>query len=405
MGYRHSLTSTLGRTFGLRLLLEPRVQLIAIGAVLLLVLYVRLGQVVYTGTTWLIGYDFSAYWLAARHILENSPIYTLEQLGGPYSPQQQFLYLYPPLLAVLITPLAAVFPSDFQSPAWIWATLGVGCVASTVLFLGRRSGRSYVEIMGLIALAFALPPVALELLMGNVHLVLLGLLAIAWMGVRSASAGGDLAAGVALGFATLIKVFPGLLIVWLVLTGRHRAAVIAMAAMGTLALATIPLTGADPWLAYPTVLANLAPPVNLSTVLAPTTWLAPAVGFDLARLLVTAVGIAVLVWSALTQPAPTSFAVAIIVSLLISPAMYMSYLALAVLPLLLAYIHTRRRKTLMLVYLFFFASTQMTIWDPEGDLPRALATSSFLAVLVYLLVLGGQEIERARRATPVTQPG
>src|SRR6185503_20893551 len=122
----------------------------------------------------------------------------------------------------------------------------------------------------LVAAAFAFPPVVGELVLGNVHLLLLGLLTLAWLGLRwsetrDAARGeargdsrGEWLAGIAVGLATVIKVFPGLVVIWFLLTRRYRAAVGAVVGFAAAALATLPFTGIQPWLDYPTVLANLS---------------------------------------------------------------------------------------------------------------------------------------------------
>ena len=111
-------------TFGLRLLFEPRFQGAAVGLLLVVVLAFRGLQFIAWTSSIQWGYDFSAYWQAARDLLDGEALYSAHQLAGPYGPQQQFLYLYPPFLAVAVAPLAALF-DDYRAAAWP----------------GRRSGR------------------------------------------------------------------------------------------------------------------------------------------------------------------------------------------------------------------------------------------------------------------------
>ena len=182
------------------------------------------------------GYDVSAYWLAGQHLLEGQPIYTAEQLAGPYPPQGQYLYLYPPFLAVLFMPLAAMFPDSYDPVAWLWAGFGAALLAVVVVWV---AGAERIVADGrhrslLLAAAFAFPPVVGELVLGNVHLQLVALFALAWWGVRRDDRLGLIVAGVAIGAAGLIKVLPFLVIVWFVASGRWRGAVWAV--IGALAL-------------------------------------------------------------------------------------------------------------------------------------------------------------------------
>jgi alpha-1,2-mannosyltransferase len=111
----------------------------------------------------------------------------------------------------------------------------------------------------LLAAALAYAPVIGELIIGNVHLLILGLLAGAWLALSRGTPRGEIAAGLLVGIATLVKVFPGVLILWFLLTGRLRAAAAAGIVMAALVAITLPLTGLGPWLDYPTVL-ELGPP-------------------------------------------------------------------------------------------------------------------------------------------------
>src|SRR5207247_10928291 len=98
----------------------------------------------------------------------------------------------------------------------------------------------------LLAGAFALPPLVGELVLGNVHVVLLGLFALAWSAARIGGRRGDALAGVAVGTAALIKLFPAVVLLRFVVTGRWRAAAWAAGAAVVLAVLTLPVTGIGP---------------------------------------------------------------------------------------------------------------------------------------------------------------
>ncbi len=112
--------------------------------------------------------------------------------------------------------------------------------------------------------------------------------------------------------------------------------------MAVLAAATWPVTGLGPWLDYPTVLLNLGPPNELANALAPTVWLSEVMPRLAARVVVTIVGVAVVVWAARRRSEAISFGVAVAISVLIAPALYPHYLAILVLPMLLAFVMRRQ---------------------------------------------------------------
>jgi alpha-1,2-mannosyltransferase len=379
-------------------------QLLVLASVAALVLVFRALQ--FAGLTGQVqwGYDFSFYWTAANHLLHGEPIYSATQLAGPYAPQGQDGFLYPPPLAAAVMPLAALFPSDPRAAAWIWNGLGAAILVASLLALHRseRLGERFPLLAGkgrwlLVAAAFAFPPVVGELVLGNVHLLLLGLLTLAWLGLRQGEAReirgdsrGEWLAGIAVGLATVIKVFPGLVVIWFLLTRRYRAAAGAVVGFVAAALVTLPFTGIKPWLDYPIVLANLSAPADPTDTLAPTVWLAPYLGFTAARILVTLAGVAALTWSALRQPPARSFAVAVTVAVLVAPAVYQHYLALLVLPLVLGLGAGVPIGALAIAYLLMWGGQQDALGDLSWIVNRALPTLGALALLGALATPTGE---------------
>ncbi len=397
--------------YGLRLLARPGVR--ASIVVLLAVVAVAYRLLQFASLTGRIqwGYDFSAYWQAAGRLLTSLSPYSAEQLAGPYGPQQQFLYLYPPPLAAAVTPLAALFP-DYRAAAWIWTGIGAAILVWAVAALWRAEGLGdrFPLLAGrgrwlLLAGAFAFPPVVGELVMGNVHLLLLGLLTVAWLGVRRGTTRGEWAAGLAVGVAATIKVFPALLLLWFLLTRRPRAAVGVVVGAVVAALVALPLTGIQPWLDYPAVLLNLSAPTDTTDTLAPTVWLAGSIGFAAARVVVTAACLLLLVGVSIaarrdlpSSREPTlarSFGAAVLLSLLVAPAMYHHYLAIAVLPFILGLAAGVRLRWLALAYFLMWGGTQLALGDASWIVNRLAPTLGVLVLLASLATVAA--VPRRRR--------
>jgi hypothetical protein len=317
-------------------------------------------------------------------------------------------------------PVAWLFPGDYHPAAWIWTGLGAAILMASVLALWRseRLGERFPILSGrrrwfLVAGAFAFPPVVGELVLGNVHLLLLGLLTLAWLGVRRGDLRGQEIAGLAVGAAAIVKVFPGLLLVWFLLTRRYTAAGGVVVGLAALTLITLPLTGIGPWLQYPTVLANIGPPVDFRDTLAPTAWLATEVGFTVARILVTLIGLAILELGARraikagdrdavgkdgTSPETArSFAIAVTVSVLIAPALYHHYLAVLVLPLILGLSAGVSLRWLAAAYLLMWGGEQGALGDASWVVNRLLPTSGALLLLSALIASRARVPAVARR--------
>jgi hypothetical protein len=170
--------------------------------------------------------DFGTYLLASR-LLEASPadLYdtaALTSLVSDEGPRQAYVYIYPPFVAGALRPLASL---PYRQAVTAWLVLNGLCLVSAVVVLLILTGWPGGQVGALLALALLLlfTPAQEAILLGQVSpiLLLLGVLALLLID-RSQGATHDFAGGILLGVATLIKVFPALLLVHSLLRGRWR---------------------------------------------------------------------------------------------------------------------------------------------------------------------------------------
>jgi hypothetical protein len=187
--------------------------------------------------SWPIGFDFrGTLWEPARALLDGTPIYpapTVDNivLGNPA--------VYPPVFILLSVPLA-LLPVAVAS--WLWFfVLGV-CVFAALWILGVRDWRCYV-------IALTSPVVVHGLFYGNLTIVMVLLVALAWRYREQAPF-----AGLALGTAVAAKLFVWPLLVWLLLTRRFRAAAWAAGSAVVLVLGAWALIGFEGFRQYPDLL-------------------------------------------------------------------------------------------------------------------------------------------------------
>ena len=172
------------------------------------------------------GYDFHAYWLAGRHLLSGAPLYpdATTILGLP----DEFRYL--PIVAILFIPFALL---DYSLALALWTGLQVAIAAAVGVALIRPlpsswrlwAAAGYVFFLGLV----------LEVTLGNVNLISLGLALAAWR-LRDRA----IPAGILLAAAVGLKFLPITLLLFYVASGRWRTvltgAVIGLAGLGIGAL-------------------------------------------------------------------------------------------------------------------------------------------------------------------------
>ncbi len=184
------------------------IALAAVGASLLAVI---------AATSWPAFNDEHAYWLAGQRLAIGEPLY--DPFAAPDTP---FAYWYPPPMAQVIAPLTHLITAESFSLAW--TVLLLAC-------LWWLSGRDVLAALALIAFL----PVAVELRVRNVHLVLAVLAVLALR--RSALFWIPAAA---------IKLTPALGAVYLLTAGRWRE--LGLVVAGGLAVMAASLTASpDAW--------------------------------------------------------------------------------------------------------------------------------------------------------------
>lgn len=174
-------------------------------------------------------FDLNVYYGAINYWADGNDIYDFVRRGSTYG------FTYPPFAALTMLPMALV--------SWpVAVVIGSALTIIATLWLMRRLLGPMIRRYGwtpwfTVAIAFCLlavyEPYRETFLFGQVNMLLLGLVAFDLLVVlphRSRWA------GVAIGLATAIKLTPGIFIVYLLVTKRWRAAVMASA---TAAAATL----------------------------------------------------------------------------------------------------------------------------------------------------------------------
>lgn len=202
--------------------------------------------------------DFTLYYQAAQDVIAGHSPFVTEG------------YIYPPLLAVLLTPLAAL---SYLDARWIWFLLSQACLLAAAWLMWRAMGRDAIAACS-VALVWAMGGAAVEsLALGQPGAVLAFLLALAYT-----QSGWRQAGAVGWGFA--LKLIPGILGIVFVLRRQWKALwVFAGVSLTLLALPWAfvaccldgPRTpaGTDTWTGTPALLSWSFPSVILRMLDAP----------------------------------------------------------------------------------------------------------------------------------------
>jgi hypothetical protein len=267
-----------------------------------------------------LGYDFLAYHAAASRVLAGQPGYdTSFEAAGGFG-----LFYYPPTFIPLVL-VFGLLPAGAATWAWIVLLLGAFAVGVSVLPVERRVRWVIVLLAGLSW------PFLYAVKLGQVGPLLFLLMAIGW---RWMGRGPMLGATGALG--ATIKIQPGLILAWALLTRRWTAVLAGAAVLvGLAALATL-LAGAGAWTDFLSLITRVSDPITTPHNFTPGAMAyqlgAPREVAVLVQYASMAAALLALVASALRLAAVPSYLVAVIASQLLSPILWDHYALLLLLP-------------------------------------------------------------------------
>lgn len=188
-------------------------------------------------------FDLRIYMSAMRWWADGNPLYDYAQ---PDRVQGELYFTYPPFAALLLRPFAEL---PLGATFAIFTIGSAIAVAVTTWWLvapvAQRRGLPRWYAAGLaIPLVFAIEPTRETVTFGQINMLLILLIL------------GDLLiavprnsrwAGVGIGLATALKLFPGIFIVYLLVTRRWRAAITASAAAAVATLLAAAVAPRDSW--------------------------------------------------------------------------------------------------------------------------------------------------------------
>jgi hypothetical protein len=208
-------------------------------------------------------WDFSQEWFSAQNLVRGQPVYqnqadAMERYTGmrpaPDSPLVLTWNAHPPTSVLLAVPFT---PLDYPTAHLAWDLVSLFALAIGMVLVGRHLGVRFSPWMLLptVALFLVCSPVRSHLSQGQLSLVLLPLIVGAWAADRTEH---PWWAGVLLGAAAAIKLFPGFLFLYFLLRRRWQALAAGAITVAALTGVTLAVEG---WQSYHTYITEALPSV------------------------------------------------------------------------------------------------------------------------------------------------
>jgi Glycosyltransferase family 87 len=335
---------------------------------------------------WWVPPDGGIFIVAGGKVLEGqSPYLDASALGDDV--EANLGYVYPPLLAIAISPLSLL--PDGPTAAMLWTVFLIACVVGALWLLGVRDWRCY-----LVALLWPFNRVALD--WGRVDPLLVLLVAAAWR-FRDK----PLSAAASTGGAVATKLFLWPLVFWLLVTGRRGSAALSVVMTFGLILVPWAAIGFAGLRQYPELLRKVSSQEHYETF--SVTGLAHALGSNdpLATAIVVAIGTSLLAFSVRAARNPDwtrreqdrrSLTLILAASLVLSPVVWSNYFVLLLVPVALA------RPRLSALWLAVLGASLFDVFhrvSPEGDLLRLTVVATFVTA-VFVVAYGPDWAGRIR---------
>lgn len=322
-----------------------------------------------------LGYDFLAYHSAVTRLFAGAPLFDMSftESGG------FGLFYYPPTFAALVLPFGLLAAS---TATWVWIAGSLAAFLAGVAILPvARAVRWWILLLA--GLSF---PFVYAIKLGQVGPILFLTFAIGWRWLDD-----PVRLGVSGAIGTAVKLQPGLILVWAVLTRRFRAVAVGGFILVVLAAAATLLAGFGSWTDFVTLLRTVSDPIATDQNLTPGAVAfqlgAPVTAAALLQLVNTVAVMAALLAAIRWSSPEASYLVAVVASQLVSPILWDHYAMLLLLPV--AYLLAAGRWWAVAIPL-------VTAWPLVGLTPAVVYPIAFWVALVATLVVG----RAARPAEP-----
>ncbi len=180
-------------------------------------------------------YDFPQDYIAGRQLLAGQSLYPshfmdlytslLKKNGIPAGDHLKYINAHPPFTAMLLFPLWRL---SFHNAIFLWSLLTIACAILTSFLLIKAADSSFFYVPLLFLFMTAWPPFQLNLALGQTSILITLFVVAGWYFLKKGKEG---MSGIFIALATMLKFYPGLLILYFLISKKYTAFLYAIASI------------------------------------------------------------------------------------------------------------------------------------------------------------------------------
>ena len=191
-------------------------------------------------------YDFPQDYIAGRQLLAGKSLYPsdfmdrytmlLSKNGIPAGEHLKYINAHPPFTAMLLFPLWGL---SFHNAIFLWSLITIACAFLISFLLIKPEEGSFLYVPFLFLFITAWPPFQLNLAQGQTSILITLFVVAGWYFLKKGKEG---MSGFFIALATMLKFYPGLLILYFLISKKYTAFLYAVATTGIILTLTVLVT-------------------------------------------------------------------------------------------------------------------------------------------------------------------
>ena len=193
--------------------------------------------------------DFTQDYIGAQQLLLGKSVYPphfeeiyknlLQSSGSNLNPNIKFRNAHPPFISILLFPFALL---NFHSAIVLYAMITIVSMILIIFLLLKSEHISFLYFPLVSLFVFAWPPFQVNLYLGQISILITLFITLGWYYYKK---GKDRISGIFIALATMIKFYPGLLMVYFLINKKYKALLSSLISISIIFILTLIISKHD----------------------------------------------------------------------------------------------------------------------------------------------------------------